>query len=186
MCVCLQTTTTPQRLLDLYPPFQLPPDSPSPARDSDDFFICHRGETKATVARVLHAALARHGKTAFLDERDDSIRVGEPLCDEIACGLHTCRHGVVLLSPSFFDSLWCVCELRTMIARALADPRFKIICVRQRRTRRCSHFPVKHGQSVFLFFDAGLKFRLECIEFLKEISHGSFHFCRRPLATRGG
>ena len=94
------------------------------------WFLSHRGchratqqvpalSDKETFVRPLEYLLRHLGggeqHKAFFDqdERAESMRPGQPGADEIAAGLYGSRWGVVVLSPEFFTSKWCVRELLT-------------------------------------------------------------------------
>jgi len=82
-----------------------------------DVFICHASEDKAFVRRLV-ASLAAFGVDCWFDEFD--LRIGDSLVAKIDEGLARSRHGVVVLSPSFFGKKWTVKELGGLVAKA--DP----------------------------------------------------------------
>lgn len=83
-----------------------------------DVFICHASEDKDEVARPLADALARMGRTVWLDELQ--LRIGDSLRQKIDEGVRNSRFGVVILSPAFFRKRWTQWELDGLVQRELA------------------------------------------------------------------
>lgn len=69
-----------------------------------DFFISHATEDKDEVARPLADTLTRYGYDVWFDEY--VLRLGDSLREAIDRGLHSCRYGVLVLSPAFFRKRW--------------------------------------------------------------------------------
>jgi hypothetical protein len=82
---------------------------------TDDVFISHAGQDKATVARPLAHALTARGWNVWLDELN--LTVGDSLSAQIDAALARSRFGVVVLSPSFFDRPWPMRELAALVSR---------------------------------------------------------------------
>lgn len=61
--------------------------------------LCRASEDKDTIARPLFDALREEGVTVWFDEA--VLKMGDSLSRKIDDGLARCRHGVVILSPSF-------------------------------------------------------------------------------------
>jgi hypothetical protein len=82
-----------------------------------DVFICHASEDKAFVRRLV-SSLAALGVDCWFDEFE--LRIGDSLVAKIDEGLARSRHGIVVLSPSFFGKKWTVKELGGLVAKS--DP----------------------------------------------------------------
>ncbi|GLJ31253.1 hypothetical protein SUGI_0626800 [Cryptomeria japonica] len=79
-----------------------------------DVFINHRGkDTKEHLASSIYDSLENRGFKAFLDK--NSIRVGQYVPEAITCALRTVSVHVVILSPNFAESEWCLDELNLII-----------------------------------------------------------------------
>ncbi|GLJ08045.1 hypothetical protein SUGI_0080290 [Cryptomeria japonica] len=77
-------------------------------------FISHRGEdTKQNIASHLYHNLQQRGYTVFLDK--NSIRGGEPITKSIRRAIRSASVHVVIFSPRFAESAWCLDELRLML-----------------------------------------------------------------------
>ncbi len=86
---------------------------------SYDVFICHAGEDKEAVVRPLAQALRERKLRVWYDEFE--LRIGDSLRRRIDDGLSSCRFGVVVLSPSFFDKEWPQRELDGLVSRETAE-----------------------------------------------------------------
>jgi len=78
-------------------------------------FISHASEDKDSIARPLYHSLIDHGFSVWFDEAE--LRLGDSLRRRIDDGLAKCRHGIVILSPSFLKKDWPKRELDGLIAR---------------------------------------------------------------------
>ena len=77
-------------------------------------FISHRGEdTKQNTASYLYHNLRRRGYSVFLDKY--SIRGGEPIRDSIRHAIRSTSVHIVIFSPRFAESEWCLDELVWML-----------------------------------------------------------------------
>jgi len=84
-----------------------------------DFFISHATEDKDAVARPLAALLSKRGFRVWLDEGE--LRLGDSLRSKIDHGLANSRHGIVILSRSFFSKYWPQQELGGLLSRESLD-----------------------------------------------------------------
>lgn len=82
-----------------------------------DLFICHASEDKAFV-RSLADALRSAGFTLWYDEF--TLSMGDSLRRSIDAGLARASHGVVIISPAFFQKEWPQKELDALVARESA------------------------------------------------------------------
>jgi TPR repeat protein/Leucine-rich repeat (LRR) protein len=74
-----------------------------------DAFICHRGlDAKQTFASFLHYALDVQGIRAFFDH---AMVGGADPGAQMEGAMRTASWGVVVLTPRFFESKWCMREL---------------------------------------------------------------------------
>ncbi|RWW43099.1 hypothetical protein BHE74_00051324 [Ensete ventricosum] len=81
---------------------------------SCDVFISHRGtDTKMTLAGLLYDRLVHHNVRPFLDNR--TMEPGDKLYECIDAGILQCKVGVVIFSPRFCDSSFCLHELAMMV-----------------------------------------------------------------------
>jgi hypothetical protein len=99
-----------------------------------DLFISHASEDKEEIARPLAERLRAEGLRVWFDEFE--LRVGDSLRRSIDRGLSECRHGVVILSHSFFAKDWPQRELDGLVARATGGGGERVI------------LPVWHGIGV--------------------------------------
>ncbi|GLJ53675.1 hypothetical protein SUGI_1145010 [Cryptomeria japonica] len=77
-------------------------------------FISHRGEdTKQNIASHLYHNLKRRRYSVFLDKY--SIRGGEPIKESIKHAIRSALVHVVIFSPRFAESEWCLDELSWML-----------------------------------------------------------------------
>lgn len=80
-----------------------------PSGRSYDVFISHAGPQKANFAAWLQRELQHHGITAPLDET--SLQLGEAADVEMEAALRSCSIVVVVLTPDFLRSSYCMAEL---------------------------------------------------------------------------
>jgi TIR domain len=80
-----------------------------------DVFISHASEDKDAVARPLTKAFREKGLRVWYDEI--LLTVGDSLRKKIDQGLASCRFGVVILSPHFFEKHWPEQELNGLATR---------------------------------------------------------------------
>ena len=80
-----------------------------PSGISYDVFISHAGPQKANFAVWLQRELRRHGISAFLDER--SLNLGDAAGPEMEFALRSCSIVVIVLTPDFVCSPYCIEEL---------------------------------------------------------------------------
>ena len=89
------------------------------------FFLSHRGETKASLVRPMEYVLRVMEMTCFLDRNAGAIPPSKDVKKSIIRGLWSCEVGVVVFSPGFFESEWCVNELVTLMWRMMHEPDFE-------------------------------------------------------------
>lgn len=82
--------------------------------ESYDVFISHASEDKDDIARPIHAALARQGLKAFLDEAH--IGWGENFVKKINTALGASRYVLAIVSQNSVTKDWPVLELNTALA----------------------------------------------------------------------
>ncbi|KAH6559499.1 hypothetical protein KP509_1Z005200 [Ceratopteris richardii] len=73
-----------------------------------DVFICHRGETKRNFVSVLDGMLRSKGITCFVDYR---MATGTHVQSEINGAIESSKVFIVVLSPDFAGSSWCLDEI---------------------------------------------------------------------------
>ncbi|KAL3741869.1 hypothetical protein ACJRO7_017355 [Eucalyptus globulus] len=79
-----------------------------------EVFINHRGaETKRSIAGLLHNFLSLLDVHPFLDNR--SMKPGDKLFDEIDAAIYGCKVGVVVFSPLYCESRFCLHELALLM-----------------------------------------------------------------------
>lgn len=83
-----------------------------------DIFISHAGEDKDDVARPLAQMLSQLGISVWFDEFE--LCLGDSLRGRIDEGLAISRHGLVILSPSFFSKKWPQAELNGLFAMEMS------------------------------------------------------------------
>lgn len=83
-----------------------------------DFFVSHASEDKETIARPLVLALRVHGYRVWFDEFE--LKVGDSITRGIDDGLKNSRHGIVILSKSFFLKRWTEYELQSLVDKAMS------------------------------------------------------------------
>jgi hypothetical protein len=85
-----------------------------------DAFICHRGpDAKHNFASFLHYALDVQGIRAFFDHK---MVAGTNPTAAMDLAMRTASWGVVILSPKFFKSKWCMKELGVFLDRGKILP----------------------------------------------------------------
>ncbi len=90
-----------------------------------DVFICHASEDKDEFVRPLAELLRSHNLDVWYDEF--ALTVGDSLREAIDRGLASCRFGIVVLSPHFFQKRWPRRELNGLVAREVAEDRQLIL-----------------------------------------------------------
>lgn len=80
-----------------------------------DLFISYASEDRDDVAEPLAALLSACGLKVWYDQRE--LKLGDSLRRKIDEGLSRCRHGVVILSPSFFGKHYANRELAGLAQR---------------------------------------------------------------------
>lgn len=80
-----------------------------------DVFICHASEDKAAFVEALALALEENGLAVWYD--DFVLRIGDSLTESINIGLSQSTHGIVVLSPMFFQKPWPKRELAALLSR---------------------------------------------------------------------
>ncbi|CAL1414243.1 unnamed protein product [Linum trigynum] len=77
-----------------------------------DVFISFRGsDVRHTFVSRLRAALRREGVTSFADDDSRDLPRGENLKEAISRAIERSRLSVVVLSPNYASSKWCLDEL---------------------------------------------------------------------------
>jgi hypothetical protein len=91
-----------------------------------DVFISHASEDKDKIVRALAVALQEAGLRVWYDEF--ALRVGDSLSQAIDRGLAEASHGIVVLSPMFFQKRWPRRELDGLVQRQTSQiETFRII-----------------------------------------------------------
>lgn len=80
-----------------------------------DVFISHASEDKDSLVRPLAQRLKQERLEVWYDEF--SLRPGDSLRRSIDRGLSKSRHGIVVLSQSFFQKNWPQWELDGLVQR---------------------------------------------------------------------
>lgn len=84
-----------------------------------DVFLSHRGpDTKKSFSFWLKEKLEEQGITTFLD--DKSLRPGDIATREMDEAMQAAKWGVIVLSPGFFASGYCMKELKVFLDRERA------------------------------------------------------------------
>lgn len=96
-----------------------------------DFFISHASEDKKTVAEPLAIALQSMGATVWLDKFE--LTVGDSLRESLDYGLRSAKHGIVILSPIYFEKFWTKKELNALFAKSATSSK--------------AILPIRHGIS---------------------------------------
>ena len=96
-------------------PGQTVPFSGSTSGDACDVFICHRGpDVKRNIVGTIKRSLQRANLTVFVDYE---MRKGVQSWQHISATLRGARGVLILLSPGFEESPWCLEEARAAAAR---------------------------------------------------------------------
>ncbi|GLJ08061.1 hypothetical protein SUGI_0080630 [Cryptomeria japonica] len=75
-----------------------------------DVFVNHRGkDTKQSLANLVYRNLHNRGFKVFLDK--SCLRAGQYIPQAITCAIRSASVHVVILSPNYADSEWCLDEL---------------------------------------------------------------------------
>ncbi|KAG2701322.1 hypothetical protein I3843_06G035600, partial [Carya illinoinensis] len=86
---------------------------PAPV-STHDVFISHRGpDTRRNIAGLLHDYLLMRGHRPFLDYRN--LKAGDKLSEKIDTAVRDCKVGVVVFSPRYCDSFYCLHELALLM-----------------------------------------------------------------------
>lgn len=102
---------------------KLLPLDPNPSRflrqmvfgaDDFDVFISHASEDKEEIARPIHAACAKLGLKAFLDEAH--IGWGQSFTEKINSALGSARTVLVIITPNSVNKDWPVTEVNTALS----------------------------------------------------------------------
>jgi cold shock CspA family protein len=80
-----------------------------------DVFISHASEDKADFVQDLAQTLEESGLSVWYD--DFTLRIGDSLTESINTGLSQSTHGIVVLSPRFFQKKWPKRELIALFSR---------------------------------------------------------------------
>ena len=84
--------------------------SSCPPQNNYDVFLSFRGEdTRNNFTSHLHKALCQKGIHTFLD--DDGLERGRAISKELEKAIEGSRCSVVILSPNYASSRWCLDEL---------------------------------------------------------------------------
>lgn len=93
-----------------------PSSSSSQQKRECDVFISFRGEdTRSKFFGHLYRELVRYGISTFRD--DKHVRKGKSISSEIAKAIKDSKICLVILSPNFASSTWCLDELSEMLPR---------------------------------------------------------------------
>lgn len=84
-----------------------------------DVFICHAGEDKDNFVRPLAESLRSKHIEVWYDEF--VLNVGDSIREAIDKGLRSCRFGIVVLSPDFFEKGWPNWELDGLVNRHIQE-----------------------------------------------------------------
>jgi TIR domain len=87
---------------------------------SHDVFVSHAGPQKATFAVWLQRELRRDGVSAFLDET--SLHLGDAADEEMEAAVRSCSVVVVVLTPDYLRSSYCMKELHWALHPAQTHP----------------------------------------------------------------
>lgn len=90
-----------------------------PMSSSEPFvFLSHHGpEAKEEIARPTRWFLKKYLKIkSFMDDED--MKISDAQMRSLLENAYRCTHAVVILSPSFRKSRWCVKELNTFVGRS--------------------------------------------------------------------
>nr|CCW28747.1 TIR NB-ARC LRR protein [Arachis duranensis] len=82
----------------------------SPRSYTYHVFLSFRGEdTRTRFTSHLYAALNRNGITTYID--DNNLRKGDVISDELLKAIEESMFAVIVLSPNYASSSWCLDEL---------------------------------------------------------------------------
>ena len=99
----------------MHTPGQTLPSLGSTCGQACDVFICHRGpEVKRSLVGHIKGSLQRANLTVFVDYE---LREGVMSWPHILATLRGARRVLILLTPAFEESPWCLEEARTAAAR---------------------------------------------------------------------
>lgn len=85
-----------------------------PQKTSCDVFINHRSvDTKRSISSLLYDHLRWLGIRAFLDNKN--MKPGDKLFEQINGGIMSCKVGVLVFSPTYCQSYFCLHELALMM-----------------------------------------------------------------------
>ena len=102
-------------LLPERPPGQTAPSLGSTPGQACDVFICHRGpEVKRGLVGQIKERLQRANLTVFVDYK---MRKGVQSWSHVLATLRGARRVLILLTPGFEESAWCLEEARAAAAR---------------------------------------------------------------------
>lgn len=89
--------------------------SPTIAQTSCDVFLSHRKiDTARTIVGLLYENLKNNLRVkTFLDTKN--MKPGDRLLDNIGKAISECKVGVIVFSPSYCDSLFCLHELALLV-----------------------------------------------------------------------
>ncbi|XP_024157246.1 disease resistance protein At4g27190 isoform X1 [Rosa chinensis] len=84
--------------------------SSSAPRSKHDVFLSFRGEdTRKGVVSYLYHKLENRGIQTFMD--DQGLQQGMPISPSLVAAIEESRYAIVLLSPNYASSTWCLDEL---------------------------------------------------------------------------
>ena len=83
--------------------------SSCPPQNNYVVFLSFRGDTRNNFTSHLHKALCQKGIHTFLD--DDEMERGKAISAELQKAIEGSRCSVVILSPDYASSHWCLDEL---------------------------------------------------------------------------
>ncbi|MEM7086431.1 MAG: toll/interleukin-1 receptor domain-containing protein [Bacteroidota bacterium] len=89
-----------------------------------DAFISY-SRNDASFVRKLTSKLKRRGVTIFFDEAD--ITVGASLAQTISKAIEDARYVIIIMSPSYFQSLWAKKELELALNHEFEEREVKVI-----------------------------------------------------------
>ncbi|XP_041001693.1 TIR-only protein-like [Juglans microcarpa x Juglans regia] len=80
----------------------------------EDVFISHRvPDTRRNIAGLLHDHLLMRGHRSFIDYRN--LKAGDKLSEKIDTAVRDCKVGVVIFSPRYCESSYCLHELALLM-----------------------------------------------------------------------
>ena len=80
-----------------------------------DVFVAYSAKDSSELAERLAGALDAHEIKVWLDK--EQVHVGDDLFEKINEGMNQSRYGLVILSPTFFNSDWPTRELNALLKR---------------------------------------------------------------------